>query len=80
MRRKFFEALFDDFLRFQKVSFGGLWTEILENWSLKPKKSPEWHVWAVEKLIFEKVLSHQKGLQKFFYASLGRFSCVCKYS
>ena len=46
MRRKFFEALFDDFLRFQKVSFGGLWTEILEIWSLKPKKSPESHVWG----------------------------------
>ena len=45
MRRKIFETLFDDFLRFQKVSFGGLWTEIFENWSLKPKKSPESHVW-----------------------------------
>ena len=45
MRRIFFEAHFDDFLRFQKVSFGGLWTEILEIWSLKPKKSPENHVW-----------------------------------
>ena len=45
MRRNFFEALFDDFLRFQKVSFGGSLTEILENWSLKPKKSPESHVW-----------------------------------
>ncbi len=46
MRRKFFEALFDDFLRFQKVCLGGLWTEIFENWSLKPKKSPESHVWG----------------------------------
>ena len=46
MLRKIFEALFDDFLRFQKVSFGGLWTEILEIWSLKPKKSPENHVWG----------------------------------
>ena len=45
MRRKFFEALFDDFLRFQKVFFGGLWTEILEIWSLKPQNSPESHVW-----------------------------------
>ena len=45
MRRKFFEALFDDFLRFQKVSFGGIWNEILEIWSVKPKKSPESHVW-----------------------------------
>ena len=44
MRRKIFEALFDDFLRFQKASFGGLWTEILEIWSLKPKKSPDSHV------------------------------------
>jgi len=46
MRRNFFEALFDDFLRFQKVFFGGLWTEILDIWSLKPKKSPESHVWG----------------------------------
>ena len=45
MHRKFFEAHFDDFLRFQEVSFGSLWTEIFENWSLKPKKSPESHVW-----------------------------------
>ena len=46
MRRTFFEALFDDFLRFQKVFFEDLWTEILEIWSLKPKKSPESHVWG----------------------------------
>ena len=45
MRRKLFEAPFDDLLRFQKVPFEGLWTEILEFWSLKPKKSPESHVW-----------------------------------